>query len=100
MGQKVRLHRLLNRHILLPLLKLLQIPVLYLLLDSTIVMTEIKDMQQIIKELKESGIQNQTVVVSGYGKEGASGSMPSKVKLTGKIGSRSEWDVNASFSIR
>ncbi len=59
---------------------------------STIVMTEIKDMQQIIKELKESGIQNQTVVVSGYGKEGASGSMPSKVKLTGKIGSRSEWD--------
>lgn len=59
---------------------------------STIIMTTIQDMKEMAKELRERGIQNQTIVVSGYGKEGASGSMPSKVRLTNKIGSRSEWD--------
>lgn len=59
---------------------------------STVVMTKFQEMQKIAAELREAGIKAQTVVVSGYGKEGASGSFPSIIRLNSKLGSQTSWD--------
>lgn len=59
---------------------------------STLVMTTVEEMEEFLNDLRENGIERFKVVVRGYGLDGATGSKPSEIKLSKKVGNKSEWN--------
>jgi len=58
---------------------------------STKIMTTVEDMNTIIGELIDNGVEDLTTVIRGFGKEGATSAAPSKINLNKKLGSHNEW---------